>query len=55
MKTLIPQNAQLHELPHYWQRQIAKMRREGARHRTELREAQAQLTALRAELAALNG
>ena len=48
-KPAIPQNAQLDELPHYWQRKIAKMRREGSRHRVAMNEAEAESNRLRAE------
>jgi hypothetical protein len=45
---MIPKNAQLHELPYYWREQIRKYRAEGKKLRTELREAQAELAALKA-------
>lgn len=38
---MIPQKAQLHELPQYWQAKIRKLRRESARTRIQLREARA--------------
>ncbi|SOJ53583.1 hypothetical protein MSIMFB_01083 [Mycobacterium simulans] len=37
---MIPETAQLHELPAYWQEQIRKLRRENHSLRTRLTQAQ---------------
>jgi hypothetical protein len=43
---MIPESAQLHELPKYWQNEITKIRRENARARIQLREARARIDEL---------
>jgi hypothetical protein len=45
---MMPDTAQLSELPRYWQTEITKLRRECARTRIQLREARAQVAELQA-------
>lgn len=42
---MIPRNAQLHQLPEYWQEQIRKLRSENRAMRIRLREATSELEA----------
>lgn len=44
------QDAQLEDLPHYWQGKIARYRRDCAKYRIKLRDAKAELAALNSEL-----
>jgi hypothetical protein len=39
----IPQSAELHDLPHYWQRKVRQYRDEAARYRVECRELRQQV------------
>jgi len=45
---MIHESAQLHELPAYWREQIRKLRSENRAMRVRLREAQGELSTLRA-------
>lgn len=45
---MIPQTAQLHDLPKYWQEKIRVLRVENVKMRRERNEAQAELAALKA-------
>lgn len=48
---MIPNTAQLHELPEYWQHEIRKLRQESAKMRRERNDARDALAALAMKVA----
>jgi hypothetical protein len=45
-KNIMRQDTQLHELPRFWQKQVADLRKDCARYRVRVRELEAQLAEL---------